>query len=85
MSATITTFPLLDGPLAEAEFVTSERAAVIYRMASDLLQAGTFNNYSDAMLTLVKAGHSRFNIMALIDDAIHVAVQHKVAMEMCQP
>lgn len=80
--ATVLTFPLPDGPLIGCDMVITERAALIYRMARELLNSETYGNYSDAMLTLVKAGHSRFHIMTLIDDARQVAVQHKVAMEM---
>lgn len=80
--AIITTFPLPDGPLIGADFVITERAALIYRMARELINDGTHGHHGDAIVTLVVAGHDTFNIMALIDDARQVAAQHLVTMEM---
>lgn len=81
---TVLTFPLPDGPLTGCDQVITERAALIYRMAREILNAGTYGDYRDSILTLVKAGHSRFHILTLIDDVRQVAVQHKVAVEMGQ-
>lgn len=80
---TTLTFPLPDGPLSDHHVMTA-RAALVHRMARELIKAESYGNYSDSMLTLIKGGHSRFDIFACIDDARQVAVQHKVAMEMCQ-
>ena len=80
---TITTFPLPDGPLLGSEIVITERAALIYRMARELLNAGTYGDYRDSVLTLAKSGsYSRFDILTNIDDVRQVAAQHQVAMEM---
>lgn len=79
----VLTFPLPDGPLT-SDHVMTARAALIHRMARELIAAGTYADYADSILTLVKASHSRFDIYACIDEARQVAVQHKVAMEMCQ-
>lgn len=81
---TVLTFPLPDGPLT-SDHVMTARAALIHRMARELIAAGTYADYADSVLTLAKSGsYSRFDIMACIDEARQVAVQHKVAMEMCQ-
>ena len=62
------TFALADGPLT-ADHVMTARQLLIHRMARELINAGTYADYSDSFLTLVKAGHSRFDIYACIDDA----------------
>jgi hypothetical protein len=77
----ITTFPLPDGPLIGCDQVITERAALIYRMAREILAAGTYGDYRDSILTLAKSGaYSRFDILTLIDDARQVAAQHSKDM-----
>lgn len=79
--ATILTHPLFEGALSPEPIMTA-RAALIHRMARDLLKAGTFAHHGESIVTLVRAGHATFDVMTLIDDARQTAMQHAVAMEM---
>jgi len=70
---------LIDGPL-----VNTRRAALVTRMASDLVAAGTAGSERDAIRTLF-GKYAIGDIMILIDDARQAAQQEIVAREMSKP
>jgi hypothetical protein len=73
---------LVDGPLVANK---TRRTAMIERMASDLVRAGTANSEVAAMRTLKDCGHAMTDIVMLVDDARQAAMQEVVAGEARKP
>ena len=73
---------LLDGPISVTAGL-SKRQRLVSDMARALLDANSFRQERDSILTLVGlARWSSFDITVCIDDARQVAMQETVAMEM---
>jgi hypothetical protein len=75
MTPVTTLHPLIDVSLS------AERASLVAQMAADLLAKDAFADRGKSVRTLM-GRYSTFEIMALLDDARQVAMQHVVAMEM---
>lgn len=73
---------LMDGPLSALP-ITRER--VIGQMATLLFNQRAFADRGDAIRVLRADDYSTIDIMILVDDAIYLARQHVVAMEMSEP
>jgi hypothetical protein len=59
----------------------ASRIETVAEMADDLIKADAFRVRGDA-IDILRPRYTTFEIMACVDDAIAVATQHVVAMEM---
>ncbi|WP_439398975.1 hypothetical protein ACRQ5Q_16675 [Bradyrhizobium sp. PMVTL-01] len=79
--AVVTIHALPDGPLL-LDAVRAQRIAKVAEMASRLVETGAFVDRDDSIMVLVSFGYSPFEVHALVDDAMQIAREHVVAMEM---
>ncbi|MDX3971107.1 MAG: hypothetical protein QHD01_31560 [Bradyrhizobium sp.] len=82
--AIITIHPLPDGSLC-LDAVRAQRIAKVAEMASRLVETGAFVDRSDAIMVLLSFGYAPFEVYALLPNVMQVALEHTVAMEMCEP
>lgn len=83
MTKPVSLFQLIDGPLIERR---ERRDAVIREMAAALVKYDAFHDRKDAIDVLLRCEYPTFDVFALgvVDDAMMVAQQELVAVEMSQ-
>lgn len=81
--AVISTFPLIDGGLADGN---ARRGELVARMASDLVRFDSFRDEADAIRSLYATrNYQMADIVMRIDDARQTAMQIVVAREISEP
>jgi hypothetical protein len=84
MTVIITLHRLIDGPLC-LDVARQERIEKVSEMAAELVATGSYVDRYDSILVLRAAGHSTFEVHALVADARQIASEHFLAMEMSEP